>query len=44
MKKKYIFYVLIPFICMNKSQFDAMLKLFDKVPKPFGRPGRHGFL
>lgn len=44
MKKKYIFYVLIPFICMNKFQLDAMLKLFDKVPKPFGRPGRHGFL
>ena len=29
---------------MNKSQSGAMLKLFDKVPKPFGRPGRHGFL
>ena len=29
---------------MNKFQFDAMLKLFDKVPKSFGRPGRHGFL
>ena len=29
---------------MTKFQFAAMLKLFDKVPKPFGRPGRHGFL
>lgn len=29
---------------MNKFQFDAMLKLFDKVPKPFGRPGQYGVL
>lgn len=29
---------------MNEFQFDAMLKLFDKVPKPFGRLGEYRFL
>ena len=33
------------YICRNfEFQFGAMLKLFDKVPKPFGRLRQYGFL